>query len=300
MERSSDIVVVVDANGRFLDTNATGDLLIHQLVPDAPHDLLGVPARATLQAWLPEDGVTDGEYELSVDGRDVIFDVRVIDLVGSGGRPRGWVYIVRDVTDVAERRRELGEVTIRLVEEEEKTKRLEHDLIIQANHDPLTGLHNRRYLVERLTEEIERAEFDGSLSVIMLDIDDFKSVNEVYGHVVGDELLAAVASGLSETVRSRDVLARYGGVEFVLVLPGATSEQACARAEQLRLSCGAIAIAGPDGPVSRTISAGVATCPGAGSTPSAILSAADQALYIAKATGRDRVSVAERTAVGGR
>lgn len=300
VEQSSDTVAILDQRGCLIDVNTAGDLLIRRLVPDAPDRLIGVHTRTLLADWLPEEGVTDGEYELTIDDLEVVFDVRATELADRRGRRLGQVYVVRDVTDVAERRKELAEATIRLVEEEELVKRLRTELVDQANHDPLTGLHNRRFLVERMTEEIERAEFDGGLSVVMIDIDSFHSVNEAHGHAVGDDLLAAIAKGLSETVRSRDVLARYGGVEFALVLPGADSEQACARAEQLRLRCGAITIQTANGPISRTVSAGVASFPSAGTTPSALLAAADQALYVAKASGRDRVSVAERIHVVGR
>ncbi|MBT8225101.1 MAG: diguanylate cyclase [Dactylosporangium sp.] len=292
VQRTSDAVVVVAPDGRFLHLNPAGYRLVRQLVPDAPAELIGRSAPEVLGPRLPEEPLASGEYDLTIGGRDRTLGLRVTRLLDRKRRPAGLVFVIRDVTS-------LTEASARLVEQESTFHRLRTELEHQAIHDPLTGLHNRRYLVERLADEVKRAQQGSNLSIIMLDIDNFKGVNESHGHAAGDDLLAAVARGLIDTVRSRDVLARYGGVEFVVVLPGAASRQACARAEQLRRRCAAVGVETADGPIARTVSAGVATFPGAGRTPSALLSSADQALHVAKSTGRDRVSLAEHTYVGG-
>jgi diguanylate cyclase (GGDEF)-like protein len=171
---------------------------------------------------------------------------------------------------------------------------LQHELAELAVRDELTGLHNRRHLMGRLEECLERARSDdGWLSVILLDIDHFKSVNDRFGHAVGDELLVATAKALLTCVRVHDTVARYGGEEFVVLLPGATLDSALATAEALRNRCSTVLVDTRQGPVSTTVSAGVATFPICGWSGSDLLQAADEALYAAKAAGRDRVIAAE-------
>ncbi len=161
----------------------------------------------------------------------------------------------------------------------------------QSIRDPLTGLFNRRYMEESFERELRRATRRAdTVGVIMLDIDHFKHVNDSAGHAAGDRLLRAVADCLSLHTRASDVVCRYGGEEFVLILPEASLESTRQRAEHLRTELSRLR---PDyhgqrlGPV--TASAGVAAFPTHGPTVESLLSAADQALYEAKHQGRDRV-----------
>lgn len=154
--------------------------------------------------------------------------------------------------------------------------------------DPLTGLLNRRYLEERIAEEIARSKRHRfSLSLIMLDVDDFKAYNDSYGHPAGDTALQTVAEILKETLRGADVAARYGGEEFAILLPQTSSEEAVQIGERLRRR-----IEGTQFPQRRiTISVGIASCSNEVDTPRDLISAADVALYAAKNQGRNNVQV---------
>lgn len=172
--------------------------------------------------------------------------------------------------------------------------RLREVLRQQSVADPLTGLFNRRYMDETLRRELARAmRKNMPLSVMVLDVDHFKRVNDVFGHEGGDMVLRAVAQQLREVVRESDVACRLGGEEFLLILPECTKQAAAARAEdmakhlrQLRLQYSGQQI----GAV--TASFGVATYPDDGLDGPALIKAADRAMYQAKGAGRDRVMLA--------
>jgi diguanylate cyclase (GGDEF)-like protein/PAS domain S-box-containing protein len=172
--------------------------------------------------------------------------------------------------------------------------RLREALRSQAIRDPLTGLFNRRFMEEALEREVRRATRHLSpLSVIMLDLDRFKRLNDSLGHDAGDALLREMGAFLNARIRSADIACRYGGEEITLILPDASLEDARARAEELREGVRCITVQDRGrtiGPL--TVSAGVASFPLHGTTAEALLKAADEALYRAKGAGRDRVMVA--------
>lgn len=166
----------------------------------------------------------------------------------------------------------------------------------ESIRDPLTSLYNRRYMDESLKREVRRASRNGlPLSVIAMDIDNFKDFNDNYGHGAGDLLLRKVADYLRDQIRSEDHACRQGGEEFLLIFPHATPEQAVERAEQLRLGVRSIAVVPHSEGSERsvTVSMGVAAYPDHGSNSADLLRAADQALYRAKARGRDCVRLAK-------
>ncbi len=162
-----------------------------------------------------------------------------------------------------------------------------------AVRDPLTGLYNRGYLEESLSREESRARRSGRpLSMMMIDIDHFKDCNDTFGHAAGDAVLQAVSRCMRSLVRNEDILCRYGGEEFALVMANAAAATVQQRADllrsgvpQLSIEVGKRAV----GPV--TLSIGLASYPEHGSTAQAVLQAADAALYRAKAAGRNRVVV---------
>ena len=164
----------------------------------------------------------------------------------------------------------------------------------QSIHDPLTGLFNRRYMAETLDREVHRARRAGhSLGVLMVDVDGFKHQNDAFGHDAGDAILVELGALLQGSLRKEDIACRYGGEEFVLVLPDATMENAARRAEQLRDAVRRMRVPHKDvllGPV--TVSIGVTAFPDHGSDGAGLLKSADMALYESKRTGRDRVTVA--------
>ncbi len=177
--------------------------------------------------------------------------------------------------------------------------RLRESLRQQSIRDQLTGLFNRRFLEESLAREVRRAERHNShVSVMMLDVDHFKRFNDSWGHEAGDLVLREIGALLDQAVRDGDVACRFGGEEFAVVMPDAPFEIALLRAEQLRLRMKgmAIGVARPAlGTV--TVSIGVASYRTHGLDGERVLRAADEALYLAKQAGRDRVAGAEPPAM---
>jgi len=161
--------------------------------------------------------------------------------------------------------------------------------------DALTGVPNRRQLSLRLEQEFSRSvRFGDPLSLLMLDLDLFKQINDQHGHTVGDGVLRGVAAALRRNVRKVDIVARYGGEEFCIVLPRVAKPEALEVAEKLRRSVSATALPGAEGgqPLHVTISVGVATLGSDADDATTLLEKADGALYEAKRLGRDRVAVA--------
>ncbi len=164
-----------------------------------------------------------------------------------------------------------------------------------AVHDGLTRLHNRRYFDERLVKEMKRSHRDGApLSLLILDVDRFKRVNDTHGHMAGDLVLQALARAVEASVRDMDVVCRFGGEEFSAILPNCPPEEARQAAERIRRAVEAIPTAaiGLAAPV--TVSIGAATFPQPFSSLTGLLRGADEALYAAKTKGRNRVEVAGR------
>jgi len=158
-----------------------------------------------------------------------------------------------------------------------------------ATHDGLTGLMTRRYFIQRLDEEVGRALRRGlQLAFLMIDLDYFKNVNDTYGHLVGDVVLREIASRIETSVREIDLVARYGGEEFAVALPEVDPELAIQVAERIRETVESEPIQAYDELVSATVSIGIALCPDEAKTRDALVEQADQAMYQAKNSGRNR------------
>jgi diguanylate cyclase (GGDEF)-like protein/PAS domain S-box-containing protein len=171
--------------------------------------------------------------------------------------------------------------------------RLRETLRSQAIRDPLTGLFNRRYLEETMERELNRVKRQKlPLGVIMMDLDHFKQYNDAFGHSAGDELLSALGTLLKTHIRGEDIACRYGGEEFLLILPGASMEIALERAESLRQAA-KVMHQHYQGLKPTSLSLGVAVYPDHGNTGPQLIQSADVALYRAKKAGRDRVAAAE-------
>jgi len=172
--------------------------------------------------------------------------------------------------------------------------RLRETLRDQSIRDPLTGLFNRRFMEESLDRELQRAtRKNRSLAVVFLDLDHFKRFNDTFGHDAGDTVLRRMAEVFRELFRGDDVICRYGGEEFAVILPESNAIDAAKRANLLRAAARKIEIRYQGrvlNPV--TFSVGVAAFPDSGATAEEILRAADQSLYQSKAEGRDRVCIA--------
>jgi diguanylate cyclase (GGDEF)-like protein len=158
-----------------------------------------------------------------------------------------------------------------------------------ANMDSLTGVRNRRYFEKRLSEEIKRGErFKSEFSLILMDVDHFKALNDSMGHLVGDHVLHDVAQIIQASLREIDIVCRYGGEEFIVIAVQTDENRALLAAEKLRKLVEEATFAGAVG-VRVTLSAGVSSYPTHGTDRAQLLKAADTALYAAKASGRNRV-----------
>jgi diguanylate cyclase (GGDEF)-like protein len=179
----------------------------------------------------------------------------------------------------------------RLQRHSKELESLNTALATMANRDGLTGMYNHRYFHDALERELVRAKrFGNPVSLIFMDLDDFKKYNDVNGHIAGDELLKSVSALMKALCRRSDVLARYGGEEFVMILSGADKEGASVFAERLREEVENFSFAGQDGQDAMTISIGVASYPEDARNISQLINYADQALYAAKSGGRNRVT----------
>jgi two-component system, cell cycle response regulator len=174
-----------------------------------------------------------------------------------------------------------------------RTKHLQDMLFEHAHIDPLTGLPNRRALMERLQQEWARIErHGGQLSFIMADIDHFKEINDHYGHNIGDKLLQEVATAISSQCRENDLPARYGGDEFAIIVPGDAAATAVHLAERCRREIAKACVAVHNEVVGAVASFGIADAKGVTSI-GILMKRADEALYQAKAAGRNRIQVYE-------
>jgi len=162
-----------------------------------------------------------------------------------------------------------------------------------ATYDTLTGLYNRRYFEERLGVEAEKSFYSGvPLSLVMVDIDHFKKVNDTFGHTEGDQILCKISSLLKNSVRRKDTVARYGGEEFILILPEAGLEQSFVIAERIRQSVEKTLFEVERAQVNLTLSMGISNFPSHRvKSKEELIKMADQALYDAKRGGRNRVCI---------
>jgi two-component system, cell cycle response regulator len=167
-------------------------------------------------------------------------------------------------------------------------------LRFQATHDLLTGIWNRGAILETFRRELERAaRSEAPTGIMMLDIDHFKAVNDTYGHLAGDRVLMEVTQRILRAVRAYDSVGRYGGEEFLIVLPGCTREQINQGSERVRSAVDSGPIQLDGGPISVTVSIGAAVTTQATISETAMLAAADAALYRAKDIGRNRAVLSD-------
>ncbi len=185
----------------------------------------------------------------------------------------------------------------RILKLQDDLLRARDSLAFEAAHDPLTGLWNRGAILKLLQKETQRHRRTGTpLGVMMADIDHFKAINDSYGHLVGDAVLLEFAKRLESSVRSYDSVGRYGGEEFLILVPGCTPSDLSVSAQRIRYGVGHRPIATTAGKIAITLSVGFVASSSErhGDTAESLISLADTALYAAKANGRNRVEEASR------
>lgn len=258
LQKLADPVVIFAGDGRVIELN------------EAAEKMLGESSRAWLQSAFD---TPEPCRDAVINGRS--YDVRRTRLGGNNGAAAPMTAMV--FRDVTERLRTEAEL-----------RRMKQEMEHLAHTDPLTELPNRRYFMSRLQEEAARLSGSGStLSVVLVDLDYFKQVNDTYGHEAGDEVLVQVGRLIRDSIRRGDVAARLGGEEFAVLLPETAPAQARAIAERIRAAIESYAGEHCGQPVEITASAGLATIEAGDGFD--LLKLADEALYRAKALGRNAV-----------
>ncbi|GIV98099.1 MAG: hypothetical protein KatS3mg057_2756 [Herpetosiphonaceae bacterium] len=283
LEAVPDALLVLNDDGAVAVINSQAQ----QLFGYKPSEIVGRPLEVLFPAWRQKESgdqraalINPGGMEQGSgvevmarrkDGSEFAADIRM-NTISIGGA----LLVIVAIHDMTDRRR------------------MEQELRHTALHDPLTGLYNRRYVDESLERELARASRSGrALTVMMLDLDHFKELNDSLGHPAGDMLLREVGLILQRSTRRGDIACRYGGDEFLLLLPETPLEDALRRADDLRRRIDELARnRQPSALQPVTVSIGVAIFPDHALTAGGLIAAADAALYGAKVAGRDRVMIA--------
>ena len=291
IESMQDGILVLNSQNRIVDLNPA----LGNFVEGNTSDYLGKNAFEVFQPWMDKidlhlEGMeTRTELKVPKDPSRYL-DLRVTPLYDKHQLLNGRLIVFQDITERKQVERRLRHVNDRLQTQLIEIGLLQSKLREQAIRDPLTSLFNRRYLEETLERELARAARESySVCVLMIDLDHFKQVNDTYGHEAGDEVLKALAITLAEQCRRGDFACRYGGEEFVVVMPNINTDTAYERAENIRQSLNSLSVPYRHHRLTTTISMGIACYPTNGETRESVLRAADQAMYGAKEAGRDHI-----------
>lgn len=236
VERLGDAVVVLDGSGRVAEVNAAALRLLARVggtgrvIGRQATDVLGPLSEALLGA--------SGQRSVDIAGSSVLLDVHTSELVDAQEDPVGRLVLARDVTDEASREVELARVSATVQEQGQTIERLTAEVAEGAVRDPLTGLHDRRHLEAVLPLLVGEASRTGTaLSVAVLDADQTKAVTAQHGEPVAARVLRALAAELLAAVCPEDTVVRWGGGEFVVVMPGTGAAEAVRRTEELQRRC---------------------------------------------------------------
>jgi diguanylate cyclase (GGDEF)-like protein len=284
LEEMEDSVVVIDNYGCIIDLNPAAKTFMDKDLADP----IGKPMEKVFATWMSTTGLNNeiqtGAHRVAVEGPDFYhYDISVTPLVNKSDDVLGRIFIWRDISKQKKTEIELRELNIQLNIQLEEIKRLHVQLSEYAIRDSLTGIFNRGYMEETLDRELSRANREKtSLSVVMIDIDDFKKVNDTLGHRAGDLVLRTLGELLMKNVRTGDVACRYGGDEMLVVMPNALLENAIRRANELGQKFSEVAFKLDDTVFQATLSMGVASYPTHAKTVDELLHVVDKALYSAK------------------
>lgn len=272
-EGASDGFLVVDHKGRITDSNSA----MRRIMPALEGIRIGAPAAKVFSGFpavvrlLEEKAAGAIEFVEEAVDKHRAFQVTSTMLKSERGKNQGTLLNFHDVTEM---------------------KILQDNLKYLAIHDDLTGLYNRRFLNEAVPCEIERVHrYGGDLSIVLLDLDYFKNINDSYGHAAGDIVLKRVAETCRSRLRACDVTGRFGGEEILVLLPETNLGEAVAVAEKLRRAIELLCVECEGNEIALTASFGVATLGAAANTFKQLIMSADKAMYRAKETGRNRVCV---------
>jgi two-component system cell cycle response regulator len=294
-------VLIVDDNQRQAERLAAELAVEHRPVIESDLDKAHLTARGPVDLVIlntTSRGFDGLRFAAQVRSHEATRNLPILALIDPDDKSRAIKALDIGVNDVLARPIDPEELAARV---RTQIKRKRYTDLLRSNldqsleaavTDPLTGLHNRRYMTSQLDALVARAVHDGRpVSALLLDIDHFKKINDSFGHDAGDEVLREFAVRLASNVRAVDLPCRYGGEEFVVVMPETSLDDAERIAERIRMhvSGAPFRVSGGKEVLSVTISIGVAATSGANDTPDHLLKRADEALYEAKASGRNRV-----------
>jgi len=287
IESMSDAMIVLDPRANVVDINPSAQRYLKL----DPSEIIGKPIEQVFYPWKEHvrhyQGQMFAQSEITINlaGQNRCFDMRISPLIDHRQHPNGRIIILRDITQRKQTENQLQE-TLSTV------KALQEQLYEQTIRDPLTNLYNRRLFDEIMDREMERAARIGyPVSIVMMDIDSFKVINDTFGHKAGDLMLKHLASILEEHTRASDYVFRYGGEEFLVILPAAHPRDAYQCAERWRQALQSTVVNYGGEEISVTMSVGIAGVLPGGETPEEVLSAADNAMYRAKVNGRNCVAL---------
>ncbi|MBT7991333.1 MAG: diguanylate cyclase [Anaerolineae bacterium] len=292
LEHIVEMVLVVNENDRVLDANQAAAYWLNTPIEEMAEKKLQevLSASPNILARYNE-GKDDGQFFHLFTDPEHMVQMTVSPVKDKYGELNGRVIVLHDVSKQRKMEKNLQKANEELKAKLSEIEKLQAQLKEQAIRDPLTGLFNRRYLAEVLETEIARAERDNlPLSAIIMDVDHFKVFNDENGHKCGDEVLEYIGKLLLQNTRRGDTVCRYGGEEFVILMPKVGLEIARARAESWRKALSSAEIPYEDKKLQVQISVGVACFPYNVENGEDLLKCADQALYSSKANGRNQVT----------
>jgi len=292
LENMTDGILIFDHEERVVDMNSSaGKILgIHQRHSIGQLVYEVIPNWREYLAERPSSTAAPLAFIYPLKG-ERFFDVRVnvIKVGREHDIEYGYVVVLRDVTTVKHMEDALRKTNEALVAKLGEVEQLQEKLKEEAIRDPLTNLYNRRFLEETLERELARAKRANSpLSIVMIDLDDFKRINDTYGHEMGDLILKELSSFLSAQIRIGDIACRYGGEEFLIVLPGTPLIVAQERVDEWRRLFIEKSFPARSEMIQISFSAGIGTYPGHGDV-SNLIATADMAMYEAKRLGKNQV-----------
>ena len=304
IETEPECVKQLAADGSLLNMNRAGLNMIEadsleQVVNEKMYPLILSEHRdafiaLTNKVFTGESGNLEFEVQ-GLKGRHCWLETHAVPLRNSLGQITSLLAITRDITERKQHQKLQEEIKQKLETQLAEITELQLLLQEQTVRDPLTGLNNRRYLDETLPRELSRAKREGHpLALIMIDLDHFKKINDIYGHMAGDAVLEYMSSILTTNARESDIICRYGGEEFLIVLPRMSLDNAFQRVEAWRLMFSTNPVKYGDLLIDVTFSAGISGFPEHGADPDTLIALADEALYISKNNGRNCITCASK------